>query len=145
MAKHQRLAELLLELMARKTIESTNSLVDKYKAIQRRLNKLPASIEELTELREYMGGIYTQLGELKPLLTQTLANFGVLDSVEYKLDRGAFLLKWEVFAWPKDILQKVRRLVEGIVELLSRLEPSKDLVQTRPCDRLLDCIRSRQG
>jgi hypothetical protein len=106
-AKHAKLAELLIELMARKTIENANFLVDKYKQIQHRLNKLPVTIEELTELREYCGTIPVQLGDLKASLMQTLGNFGVLDSVQYKLDRGAFQLKWEVFAWPKDILEKV--------------------------------------
>lgn len=110
-AKHQKLCDLLLDLMARKCLEATAVLVERYKAIERRLNKLPTTIEELTELKEYIATIHTQLADLKPALTQTLQHFSVLDSLEFKLDRGAFLLKWEAFAWPKDILEKVGRWV----------------------------------
>jgi hypothetical protein len=105
-SKHQRLHDQLMELMARKTIESANTVVERFKTIQHRLNRLPNNVEELTELREFIGTLPTQLNDIKGGLNQVLANFGVVESVQFKLDRGALFLKWEVFGWPKDILEK---------------------------------------
>lgn len=115
-AKHQKLVDLLLELLTRKCVEYANLVAEKYTAIQHRLNKMPNNIEELTELREYMGTIPTQLGDLKTSMNQTLANFNVIDSIGHKLDRGNFNLKWEVFGWPKDITVRMAEVDDELTK-----------------------------
>ena len=135
-AKHQKLSDLLQELMARKSIEQANMLVDKYKAIQTRLNRLPTTIEELTELRDYMGTIGQQLGELQDTLAHVLDNFDDLDLVQFKIDRGAFMLKWEVFGWPKEIQQKVVEVDEELARRKKEYQLSMEEEQEGFIERL---------
>jgi len=152
-AKHQQLTDLLQDLMARKSIEQANMLMNKYKSIQLRLNKLPGNIEELTELREYIGTIQQQLADLHETMLQSLDNFDDLDSVQFKIDRGAFMLKWEVFGWPKEIMQKVvevdeelcRRKKEYQVQMEEEQEGFVERLKSLRTVRLWFCMTNRIG
>ena len=52
--KHSKIAELEVEIIAKRSRQSTNEVLDKFKEMHDKINRKPDDIEGLTAIKEYM-------------------------------------------------------------------------------------------
>ncbi|KAM4722817.1 dynein axonemal heavy chain 1 [Rhinophrynus dorsalis] len=110
--KRKALSMALLEILARGVHKEVNDLSDQFRAISRKLYDKPNSIEELTDLREWMNGVPEQLKTLEVQIHKVIAEYDVIDEFFYSLSQDDFSAKWALVSWP----QKITTLMDTIQE-----------------------------
>ena len=113
---HKQLCGLLQErgkIMAAK-------LAEKRSVITTQLNVRPQSIEEVANMREYMGTIPETFAEFKQLIESTMEYYDILENNQYILETGDFNTKWESYG----IIQSIEKYITNTD---SRLE--EDIVR----------------
>ena len=111
-SKHERMYDLLLEKLVELTRIQAEKVRGQYNAIVERLNVLPETIEELTELEDYMESTKDLLKTLDVLSQSVSSNFAVVDSFSHMLETAECVLRLDVLAGPKNVKEKI-----GLIEL----------------------------
>ena len=83
----------------------------------RRLSIEPDNIEELTELRDYKSQVPEKLIALKKVIEESMRNYAVCDELCYKLPEQDFKLRWDLYSWPKKIMDECVELEEKCIRL----------------------------
>ena len=82
--------------------------------------QFPDNIEALVELKDYMETVPELVKDLQPDLDATTSNYGVIDACMFQLEGSDFTARWNAFAWPKEIADKM-------VEVQLVLEEEKNM------------------
>jgi dynein heavy chain, axonemal len=98
--KHEQIAELVLDLLARKVTEGTTAINTHFEEIDRQLAQHPQDIEELTALKEFMDTVPAKVVEHQVVMDTVMENFALLDGLNCKLAPEDFKSRWSMFGWP---------------------------------------------
>jgi len=101
--KHNAIATALLELIQRRYRNMAEDLLSGYNAIKIELRKPPQDIEQLTELKEYMEAIPTELTKLEIEAKKVFEVYDILiDDFKLKMGQEMTDLRWSCFRGAKD-------------------------------------------
>ncbi|XP_014666196.1 PREDICTED: dynein heavy chain 1, axonemal-like [Priapulus caudatus] len=134
--KRKLLANALLDLMAKKLHSMADDICDEFKKISRRLYDKPTSVEDLSEIRDWMITVPELLKELQEKIDHTVADYEVLDEFCYSLNNEDFDAKWAAVAWPYKISQQMELVVMQHEEDEERFRKVQQQDQTNFNDRL---------
>lgn len=116
--KYQQIADKELKLIHSKTKDETHKITAKFAEITDKINKIPKTIDELTDQKKYISEIGVQIEKLKREIDECMKNYGILDEFNIELTGTEFNHKWELFKQPKN-MQKV---IETQNEVLNKLK-----------------------
>ncbi|XP_077133083.1 dynein axonemal heavy chain 1 isoform X2 [Ranitomeya variabilis] len=114
--KRKLLSTALLELLARNVHKEVEEISEQFRSISRKLYEKPNSVEELTELREWMKGVPEEMRSLEEQIAKVLGDYEVIDDFFYSLSQDDFSAKWAVIAWPHKILTTMEAIREQHLE-----------------------------
>ncbi|XP_066453022.1 dynein axonemal heavy chain 1 isoform X2 [Eleutherodactylus coqui] len=134
--KRKALSTALLELFAKNLHKEVEEISEQFRAISRKLYEKPNSIEELTELREWMQGVPEQMKSLEEQIAKVLGDYEVIDEFFYSLSQDDFNLKWFVIAWPHKILTTMETIREQHLEDEERFRKIQVMDQNNFLERL---------
>ncbi|XP_064422227.1 dynein axonemal heavy chain 1 [Latimeria chalumnae] len=109
--KCKTLTNALLDRFAKKLHRQVENACDECRGISRKLYEKPNSIEELTDLREWMKGISEQLKTHEELMSKALEDYELLDEFLYALPQDDFNAKWNGIGWSHKITTQIDTLV----------------------------------
>ncbi|XP_073447685.1 dynein axonemal heavy chain 1 [Aquarana catesbeiana] len=114
--KRKALSSALLELLAKSVHKEVDGISDQFRTISRSLYEKPNSVEELTELREWMKGVPEQIKTLEEQIGKVIADYEVIDEFLFSLSQEDFSTKWAIIAWPHKIMTTMETVREQHLE-----------------------------
>ncbi|KAM8930485.1 dynein axonemal heavy chain 1 isoform 1-T1 [Pelodytes ibericus] len=110
--KRKTLCNSLLELLSKSLNKALEEVSEQFRAISRKMYEKPNSVEELTDLREWMKGIPEQMTTYEEQITKIISDYDVINEFFYSLSQEDFNAKWAAIAWP----HKITTLMDTIRE-----------------------------
>eukprot|EP01041_Mallomonas_annulata_P000971 gene971-1882_t len=107
--KHKSIAAKLYEVIERKSREYAEEVVKAFRVMFDRITITPNTIENLTELREYMTTLPLIIEELGDRIEQNEDNYKLLEKSRCQLPIDQMDLRWDVFRWPLKMSQELAR------------------------------------
>lgn len=106
--KHKRIAELEIELIAKRAKQSNAELTKEFIEMHETIEKTPEDIEEMTKIKEFMARVPTDIEKLKIDITLCMEIYDVLNEFNYQFkDNEDYDRKWDLFGAPKRTLEKI--------------------------------------
>ncbi|XP_068109284.1 dynein axonemal heavy chain 1 [Hyperolius riggenbachi] len=134
--KCKSLSNAMLELFAKSVRKEVDVISDQFRAISRNLYEKPNSVEELTELREWMNGVPEQITALEEQIVKVMADYEVIDEFLFSLSQEDFGSKWAIIAWPHKIITTVETVGEQHLEDEERFRKIQVMDQNNFLERL---------
>ncbi|XP_076985176.1 dynein axonemal heavy chain 1 isoform X7 [Tamandua tetradactyla] len=91
-------------------------ICEDFRSISRKIYEKPNSIEELSELREWMKSIPEHLVELEGRIMKVMDDYQVMDEFFYNLSADDFNDKWAASNWPSKILGQIEMVRQQHIE-----------------------------
>ncbi|XP_023120862.2 dynein axonemal heavy chain 1-like isoform X2 [Amphiprion ocellaris] len=105
--KRKALADALLDRFVLKLRNQINNACEECHVTSRKLREKPNSIEELTEMREWMKEIPELLKSFKEHIDKILPDYELLEELCYCLTNEDFNKKWTAIGWPQRIINQM--------------------------------------
>ena len=106
LAKHQSIISMCHTLISKFNTTVGNKVSAKFEEIRRALTKVPNTVEEVSALAEYMGGVKQEIGTLREGMAKIYEGCDALDT-ECVQDVEQFNLRWRIAGWPKKIMAQM--------------------------------------
>ncbi|XP_048343305.1 LOW QUALITY PROTEIN: dynein axonemal heavy chain 1 [Sphaerodactylus townsendi] len=134
--KCKALATSMLDILAKNLNRQVEDICEVFKAISRKIHEKPNSIEELSELREWMKGIPEKLKEQEELITKVMEEYEVMEEFLYNLTQDDFNDKWAASNWPSKITTQIELVCLQNMEDEERFRKIQLMDQTNFQERL---------
>uniref|UniRef100_A0A6I8PKH9 Dynein axonemal heavy chain 1 n=1 Tax=Ornithorhynchus anatinus TaxID=9258 RepID=A0A6I8PKH9_ORNAN len=105
--KCQTMAMSLLDILSRNLHEEVENICTEFRTISRKVYEKPNSIEELSEIRDWMKGNPERLHFLEERIARVMADYDVLEEFFYNLSTEEFNEKWTASYWPSKIYTQI--------------------------------------
>lgn len=92
--------------------DTNERLLERCLEMYNKINERPQSIEHLYSIRDFAVEVPDLVEQLKADTQIMWIEYDMLDSFFYNLPDHQFAMKWEVYAWPKNILDRLSTLRE---------------------------------
>ncbi|XP_078481026.1 dynein axonemal heavy chain 1-like isoform X3 [Ciona intestinalis] len=115
--KRKTLANAVLELLAKKLRDQADEACEECKFINRKLYEKPNSVEELTEMREWMKGVPEQLLQHQEMINRAMVDYELIEEFNYNLSQEDFIAKWTAIGWPKKLEDQMEATYTNLLEL----------------------------
>ncbi|XP_055077981.1 dynein axonemal heavy chain 1 [Periophthalmus magnuspinnatus] len=109
--KRKALAKSLQDQFAQRLRKQIDNACDECIMINRKLCEKQKSVEELSEMTEWMKQIPEQLRVYNERLKKTLAEYDVLEDFLYLLPDDDFNKKWAAIGWPQKIFRQIEKTI----------------------------------
>ncbi|EDV36612.1 uncharacterized protein Dana_GF13047 [Drosophila ananassae] len=100
----------IFEYYVDRMYETNEGLLDRCLEVYRRINERPISIEHLFEIRDFGATVPDVVDQLRADIQIMWLEYDLLDSFFYNLSDFQFAMKWNVYAWPHQILVRLSTL-----------------------------------
>ncbi|XP_017119990.1 dynein heavy chain 1, axonemal [Drosophila elegans] len=100
----------IFEYYVDRMYETNEALLDRCLEVFRRIAERPISIEHLYEIRDFALTVPDVVDELKADIQVMWLEYDLLDSFFYNLSDHQFAMKWNVYAWPHQIMVRLSTL-----------------------------------
>ncbi|XP_033164520.1 dynein heavy chain 1, axonemal [Drosophila mauritiana] len=100
----------IFEYYVDRMYETNELLLDRCLEMFRRIAERPISIEHLYEIRDFAQTVPDLVDELKADIQVMWLEYDLLDSFFYNLSDHQFAMKWNVYAWPHQIMVRLSTL-----------------------------------
>ncbi|NWQ64257.1 DYH1 protein, partial [Neopipo cinnamomea] len=101
--KYKVLATSMLDMLAKNLHLQVQNICNAYETISSKIHVKPKTIEELTELRDWMKGVPEQLAVQEQLIHEVMEDYKVMEEFLYNLTEEDFSDKWTASYWPLKI------------------------------------------
>nr|XP_009665828.1 PREDICTED: dynein heavy chain 1, axonemal [Struthio camelus australis] len=108
--KYKALATSILDILAKNLHLQVENICEAYKATSWKMHEKPNSIEELSELREWMKGVPEQLTVQEELIKEVMEDYEVMEEFLYNLTQQDFTAKWAASYWPLKIIMQTKSI-----------------------------------
>ncbi|XP_025927284.1 dynein heavy chain 1, axonemal [Apteryx rowi] len=108
--KYKKLATSILDILAKNLHLQVQNICEAYKATSWKMHEKPNSIEELSELREWMKGVPEQLTVQEELIKEVMEDYKVMEEFLYNLTQKDFTAKWAASYWPLKIIMQTKSI-----------------------------------
>lgn len=118
--KHSSIVEKEIKLIASRARDKNNELSLKFEEMEARVRKTPQSIEELTDIKDFMAALPIEIQKDKVDIQDCVEIYDLLEDYQHEFSMSELDAKWELFAAPK-------RLMEVIQAQTSVLDKQKEV------------------
>ncbi|XP_075163776.1 sterile affecting ciliogenesis [Haematobia irritans] len=108
--KRIELVKRIFEYYVDRMYDTNDRLLERCRHIYNRIDERPQSIEHLFEIQDFASTIPDLVDQLRADIQVMWMEYDLLDSFFYNLPDHQFAMKWEAYAWPKNILDRLSTL-----------------------------------
>jgi dynein heavy chain, axonemal len=101
------IATCVLQTYCRLTRDRCVAIEKDFEAIRTSLQRTPANIAEVVEMREYLATVPKTVNEQRAAIDDVLGRFALLDDFAFRFTKEDFAARWDTFALPKTIFDQV--------------------------------------
>ncbi|XP_036226639.2 dynein axonemal heavy chain 1 [Bactrocera oleae] len=110
--KHTDIVRKLFEYYIQRMWDINETILEQCLDIYQKISDRPQSIEHLYEIRDFAATVPDVVEQLRADIQIMWLEYEMLDSFFYNLSDTQFAMKWEVYAWPHTIMQRLGTLRE---------------------------------
>ncbi|XP_023299997.2 dynein axonemal heavy chain 1 [Lucilia cuprina] len=110
--KRIEIVKKIFEYYVDRMFDTNERLLERCLEMYQKINEKPQSIEHLYAIRDFAITIPDLVDQLRADIQIMWLEYDMLDSFLYNLPDHQFAMKWEVYAWPKTILERLTTLRE---------------------------------
>ncbi|XP_067625188.1 dynein axonemal heavy chain 1 [Eurosta solidaginis] len=110
--KHIEIIKKLFEYYVQRMWDINEALLDRCVQTHQKISDRPQSIEHLYEIRDFAATVPDVVDQLRADIQIMWLEYEMLDSFFYNLSDTQFSMKWQVYAWPHNIMQRLSTLRE---------------------------------
>ncbi|XP_030377622.1 dynein heavy chain 1, axonemal [Scaptodrosophila lebanonensis] len=110
--KHIDIVRRIFEYYVDRMYETNDALLERCLDMYNKISERPISIEHLYEIRDYALTVPALVDQLRADIQIMWLEYDLLDSFFYNLSDHQFVMKWNVYAWPHQIMQRLSTLKE---------------------------------
>ena len=110
--KRIEIVKKIFEYYIDRMYDTNERLLDRCLEMYNKINEKPQSIEHLYSIRDFAVEVPDLVEQLRADTQIMWIEYDMLDSFFYNLPDHQFAMKWEVYAWPKNILERLGTLRE---------------------------------
>lgn len=109
-AKHKKLADGLIEVIAKITKRASNELLNNFNNHNIKVEGTPKGIEELDDLKTFMNSIPSLIQKEQAEIKKVMKNYEALDEFGYKWDdEDEYDKMWRVYGAPLETVERVAK------------------------------------
>jgi dynein heavy chain len=146
--KHSKIADAAQELLIKRYREMAQDVTRAYQAIVTRLQKEPSGdnrMEELTELKEFLATVPSELQKLELESKQVLKTFSLLEHYRMKTVPDDTHQRYRVYGGPKMVLEQIEKSEENWRKLEKSFMEEMAEDQDDFAERMRDLQQTIQG
>ncbi|KAM7354514.1 sterile affecting ciliogenesis [Cochliomyia hominivorax] len=110
--KRIEIVKKIFEYYLDRMYDTNEQLLERCLEMYHKINERPQSIEHLYSIRDFALTVPDLVEHLRADIQIMWIEYDMLDSFFYNLPDHQFAMKWEVYAWPKNILERLSTLRE---------------------------------
>jgi len=109
-AKHKRIADDMIELIAKITKAETNAILKEFELNNIKVEGTPKGIEELSDLKDFMNGLPMELEKKQAVIKTCMKNYEILDEFHYRWeDEDDYDKMWQVYGAPLETVDRIEK------------------------------------
>lgn len=109
-AKHRKIAEAQIELIAKIAKETSNKLLKEFELANIKVEGVPKNIEDLSNIKEYMAGLPGEMEKKKVEIRKCMEIYKTLDKFHHKFeDEEEYDKMWRVYGSPLETVQRIEK------------------------------------
>jgi dynein heavy chain len=136
--RHQKIKELLMESLTVKFRDGCQEICDSFTGIYSQLRKGPKDIEGVTEMREYMASVPSEILKMSPEIKKCLDTYVALENLGVRMSNDDNGQRWRLFGSPKQTYDMMDQVEESLVELERSFLDAQAAEQTEFDEELAD-------
>ena len=105
--KHASIVKMLTELIAHQVRTMNANLSEYFRELNKKLNRPPKDIDELTALMELMAQVPTEIEKKMIEIDEYLSKYRILEKFNYKFSTDDMERRWAVYGSPKKIMELI--------------------------------------
>lgn len=106
--KHLQVVDKEIKLIAQRARDKNNELSLRFEDKEAQVRKTPATIEELTEIKEKMAAMPIEIAKDKVEIGECLDIYNMLEDFQFEFPVSELDSKWELFAAPKRLMEIIQ-------------------------------------
>uniref|UniRef100_A0A1A9WUA8 Dynein heavy chain linker domain-containing protein n=1 Tax=Glossina brevipalpis TaxID=37001 RepID=A0A1A9WUA8_9MUSC len=110
--KRIEIVKKIFEYYVDRMYDINEQLIERCMEVYNKIHERPQSIEHLYDIREFAQTVPEVVDQVRADIQIMVLEYDMLDSFFYNLPDHQFAMKWEAFAWPKNILDRLSTLRE---------------------------------
>ncbi|XP_055888364.1 dynein axonemal heavy chain 1-like isoform X4 [Biomphalaria glabrata] len=115
-SKRLELASSILAIIAKRLRKMADDLITEFKDMLSRITDVPACIEDLFSLREWISEVPAKLDKLRENMSIVMSQYEILDDYNYNPTDEDFQTKILMIGWPLRIEQMCEKKMEALEE-----------------------------
>ena len=109
-AKHEKIANEIIELIAKRVKTMANSTMDSFDRLNLAIESAPKDIEDLSSIREQCASAPAEIAKLKNEIASGMKVYGILNEFQYQFaEEEDFDRQWRLFGSPGDTYDKIAK------------------------------------
>ena len=113
--KHQMIAEQEIELIAKMAKRMANATIDSFYKINDKINSSPNNIEELSQIRDFMGSVPSEIEKLDVSIKQGMQVYAILEEFKYTFaEEDDYDKQWRLYGSPNDTKAVIGRQIAAL-------------------------------
>ena len=105
--KYQNLQKNLIDMIAKKAKSQAQSIFQSFKQMENQLKESPKDIEKLTDIRDYITNMPSELDKMKIEMGKCFDVYKILEDFNYRFNKEDLDKRWLIFGSPKELLELV--------------------------------------
>lgn len=94
-------------LIAKRARDATTAIFNDFSTIKGKINEEPDNIEKLTEVKEYMENMPSELEKMKVEMNKCFDIYKILEDFNWRFTNDEMNKRWNVFGAPKEISELI--------------------------------------
>ena len=108
-AKHETIAKAEKDLIAKQAKAMANATMEAFQLINEKINSSPTDIEELSAIREFIGGVPNEIKKLEGDIKIGMQTYAILEEFQHKFpDDEDYDKQWKLYGSPNETYEVVR-------------------------------------
>lgn len=88
-------------MIAKKAKSDSQAIFNTFQQMEMKLKQKPADIEKLTDIKDYIGNMPTEMQKMKLEMTKCFDIYKILEGFNYRFSKDELDKRWIIFGSPK--------------------------------------------
>jgi len=106
--KHSSIVEKEIKQIANRARDMNSELSLHFEEMESKIRKVPSTIEELTDIKDYMAALPIEIQKNKVEIQDCMGIYDMLEDYQYDFSMNDMDSKWELFSAPKKLMETIQ-------------------------------------
>jgi dynein heavy chain len=143
-SRHESIVDKDIKLIAQRARDRNNALALRFEEMESKIRKVPNTIEELQDIKDYMAALPIEIEQHKFEIKECMQVYDMLEDFQFDFPMTELDSKWELFAAPKKLMECIQGQT-GILEKQKEVFLKEMAQEQEDFEEMLDGIEMTVG